>query len=153
MNKPTRLIAKCALLMAFIFTSVQAVAEIYKWTDESGRVHYSDKKPAQENFNEMRVSTGTGTPGTQTSAANPGDNAQNSNKEQELQAKAEALSSNGDSEELDRKCAALRDNLAKLQNDPRIRINDGGEMRFLTPEEIEEKKAQFEQMLQANCQG
>ena len=33
------------LALIMIFLPVLASAEIYRWTDESGKVHYSDKKP------------------------------------------------------------------------------------------------------------
>lgn len=36
-----------ALILALIAPD-QLVAEIYKWTDDSGRVHYSDQKPESE---------------------------------------------------------------------------------------------------------
>lgn len=31
--------------LAILFLSASAVAGVYKWTDETGRVHYSDKPP------------------------------------------------------------------------------------------------------------
>ncbi len=34
-----------ALLLVLLFASIESSAELYKWTDESGKVHYSDKAP------------------------------------------------------------------------------------------------------------
>ena len=45
-----------ALIVALIaLYSTAAICEIYKWTDGSGRVHFSDKKPAQANAEQVRV--------------------------------------------------------------------------------------------------
>ena len=37
------------LLMLFVCTSSVGMAEIYKWTDVNGKVHFSDKPPTNEN--------------------------------------------------------------------------------------------------------
>jgi len=37
------------LLMLFFCTSSMSMAEIYKWTDANGKVHFSDKPPANKN--------------------------------------------------------------------------------------------------------
>lgn len=150
MTKTTRLFTAFSIIMALGLGSAQVLAEIYKWTDEAGNVHYSDKKPAQEKFDEMRVSTGKGSPGTQQSASAPAD--ETSEKEKELQEKAAALQGKESSEAKSKQCESIRSNLAKIENNPRVRINDGGEMRYLTPEEIEDKKAQYQKMLSDFCQ-
>jgi hypothetical protein len=35
-------------LMTLLFISSTSYAEIYKWVDENGKVHYSDKKPDED---------------------------------------------------------------------------------------------------------
>ncbi|HLF98718.1 MAG TPA: glutaredoxin domain-containing protein [Methylococcaceae bacterium] len=41
-----RLPMSCAALLALFACSLPAVAEIYRWTDPSGKVHYTERKPA-----------------------------------------------------------------------------------------------------------
>ena len=53
--------------------------------------------------------------------------------------------------ELDEKCAAIRDNLKKIEENSRIRIEDKGQVRFLSAEEIIEKKQTFQKMLDESC--
>lgn len=48
------------LLILFFFTSGVSMAEIYKWTDVNGKVHFSDKPPPNENaetIDEQRLSS------------------------------------------------------------------------------------------------
>lgn len=53
---------KCFLVNVFIFAvvsicaSVPVQAQVYKWVDAKGNVHYSDKKPKDQNANEISKS-------------------------------------------------------------------------------------------------
>lgn len=46
--------ARLALLLAFI-ASAPAVADVYKWTDAQGRVHYSDSTPPDAKAQQVRL--------------------------------------------------------------------------------------------------
>ena len=48
-------------------------------------------------------------------------------------------------------CETARTNLKLIQQNSRIRIEEEGELRYLTPEEIEEQKQQFEKIAEENC--
>lgn len=43
------------LVLICIFSSVAGAAEVYKWVDEKGVVHYSDKPPPEEQVIEMEL--------------------------------------------------------------------------------------------------
>ena len=47
------------LLVLPVLMATPASAEIYKWTDEQGQVHYSDQKPKDQEFNEVEIEGGT----------------------------------------------------------------------------------------------
>ncbi len=47
------------LLIPLLLFAAPASAEIYKWTDEQGQVHYSDQKPQDQDFNEVEIEGGT----------------------------------------------------------------------------------------------
>ncbi len=51
MHNPGIWLAICLLLLLVS----QAQAEVYRWTDDQGKVHYSDKKPAAEAENITRA--------------------------------------------------------------------------------------------------
>ncbi|MCP3690211.1 MAG: DUF4124 domain-containing protein, partial [Gammaproteobacteria bacterium] len=50
-----------ALLLVLLLISIESSAELYKWIDESGKVHYSDKAPDTV---EKQVITSVGNPAT-----------------------------------------------------------------------------------------
>jgi len=45
------------LLLSVLLISGHASADVYKWVDEDGITHYSDKKPENEEFTEVLVSS------------------------------------------------------------------------------------------------
>lgn len=152
----TQLFFRVCLASALLLSSAIVSAQFYKWVDEDGRVHYSDQKPAQANeVSEVKVHIGKGTPNKNQAGANSA--AQNEqaadtpSKEDELNSKAEKLSQNKPSGDKGKLCTSAQENLEKISINPRLRINDGGEMRFLTPEEIEDRKATYTNYLKENC--
>lgn len=50
---------KPALLILFMFFSTNAMAEIFKWVDEQGNVHYSDT-PVKADAQQMQIKTESG---------------------------------------------------------------------------------------------
>ena len=46
-------ILTCCFSLAFTASYVQA--EVFKWTDENGQVHYSDKKPENQRVIEIKI--------------------------------------------------------------------------------------------------
>jgi len=50
-----------AITTILLLASLHAQAEIYKWTDANGRVHYSDRKPATTAAETFKVNTFTQT--------------------------------------------------------------------------------------------
>ncbi len=48
-------------------------------------------------------------------------------------------------------CQTARTNLSLIRTGSRIKIEENGEQRFLTPEEIAQKRAQFEEIAELNC--
>ena len=43
------------LLTTLLLVAGPSFAEIYRWVDEEGQVHFSDQKPISENFNEVQI--------------------------------------------------------------------------------------------------
>lgn len=152
----TQLFFRACLASALVFSSAIASAEFYKWVDENGQVHYSDKKPAQaSDVSEVKVHIGKGTPNqNQVSPSNASEGektADTPSKEKQLNSKAEQLAQKKPKGDTSKLCAAAKENLDKISLNPRLRINDGGEMRFLTPEEVEDRKATYSNYLNENC--
>ena len=43
------------LLVVLLMVAGPSYAEIYRWVDAEGQVHFSDEKPDNENFNEVQI--------------------------------------------------------------------------------------------------
>lgn len=48
-----------ALLVLLLIFAEPSSADVYKWTDENGLIHYSDKKPENQEFTEVGAGIGT----------------------------------------------------------------------------------------------
>jgi len=51
-----------------------------------------------------------------------------------------------------RYCETLRTNLAQLENNPRVRVEENGEVRRITEEERQSRIAEAKQKIGENCQ-
>jgi glutaredoxin len=47
------------IFLVFLFISTESAAEIYKWTDDKGKVHFSDKEPRHQKSSEVRLKINT----------------------------------------------------------------------------------------------
>lgn len=135
---------------ALILSSNLAISgQVYKWTDENGQIHYSDKQPNNVDSKKLKVSGGKQTSSRE--SAQDKNAALEERKQKQLEKQAEALQASNRQQEIDRKCQAIRDNLKKIEENTRIRIQKDGETRYLTTEEIEERKQRYAEQLANNC--
>lgn len=136
-------------LVFFSLTGALCASEIYKWTDNDGASHYSDKKPANVSSKNIKVNTGKSS-GTRTSVQEQAQTLHET-KSQQLAIQAQKLQDDTDKRDHDARCQTLRDNLVKFKENSRIKINDNGALRFLSPEEISVKTKQYQQTLKDEC--
>jgi len=129
--------------------SLLSADEVYKWTDDKGMIHYSDIKPNDINVKSVKVS-GKKSSNSRGSAIDKAD-AIDQKKQTQLEAKAQALQENTQARENDSQCQAIRDNIKKMQENSRVKVNDNGQLRYLTPDEIEDKKNGYVKMLEEHC--
>ncbi len=140
---------KLAIALCLTGLSFSAFAEIYKWTDEQGNTHYSDIKPKNTSSQSLKIKTNTNT----ASATDPiqASKELSERNEADLEAKAKKLQEETQKRELEAQCEAIRDNIKTIEENSRIRITENNETRYLSPEEIAEKKAKFEADLAQFC--
>ncbi len=119
---------------------------IHKWTDEDGNVHYGDSPPVSAKTEGVRVLSAPSNPGralprlgTSTSSGG-GSNAPASNNQiPEDQAKIA--------------CDKAQEDLQIISNSNRIKLKSAdGSTRYMTSEEIEERKIQSEADVERFCQ-
>jgi len=119
------------ILTLFIINQVNA-KKFYKWVDESGNIHYSEKKPVNKQTSEVKVYANTPT-GAQTSYQSKKDQDESANKDsnQELtQEQKDIQQYNTDEKERIQKkqdeinCKIAKKNFATLQATIRVRQKD-----------------------------
>ena len=135
-----------AILLCLAFSSH---AEIYKWTDKDGNTHYSDIKPNQANSETLKIKTNTNS--KETKSPLQANQELTERNQTALEKKAQQLKDETQKRELDAQCEAIRSNLKTMEENSRIKITENNETRFLSQEEIDTKKAKFQQDLQEFC--
>ncbi|WP_373387341.1 DUF4124 domain-containing protein [Pseudomonas alcaligenes] len=141
-----RMILACSVLLAL--STGATAGQIYKWVDAQGNVHFGSQPPE----------------GQQAAEVNPNITQPKLNSEKKPQAAAPAEDSEQESidakvkedvakQEAERKkyCESVRTNLSQLQNNPRVRIEEKGEVRRLTEEERQARIAETEKAIAENC--
>lgn len=134
-------------LLALPYSALQA-GTVYKWVDAQGTVHYSDKKP-----NDQAQKLTVKSSGQTVTAPDPHAQLDELNRQQEIEQVAKAQAAEIAEEQKLRKtnCEAARKGLETLNNHARVKIEENGNQRYLTPEEIVDRRQQFEQIVADNC--
>ncbi len=146
------------MLMRYLFflstvilsTSIQA-GSIHKWVDEDGNVHYGDAPPVTAKTESVRVQSAPTNPGRSLPRLNnQGGEAAGSGA-----AGTESTAATGGGVPTDQAkiaCDQARDDLKVINRSSRIKLRtaDGGE-RYLTTEEIAQRKQQAEADIQQFC--
>ena len=138
-------------LTLMLSTSLSA-GSIHKWTDENGNVHYGDAPPITAKTEGVRVLSAPSNPGKALPRlSNPasGDDSSTSGSD------PSASSSDGSVPEDQAKiaCEQAREDLEIIGRSSRIKLKtaDGGS-RYLTTEEIDERRIQAEGDVENFCQ-
>jgi len=142
-----RMILACSVLLAL--STGATAGQIYKWVDAQGNVHFGSQPPE----------------GQQAAEVNPNITQPKLSSEKKPQAAAPAEDSEQESidakvkedvakQEAERKqyCENARTNLAQLENNPRVRIEDGGEVRRIDENERQERISELKKSIAENCQ-
>lgn len=155
---------KFLVALAVLSASTLASAEIYKWKDANGHVHFSDQPPADAKTNATTLKGGA--PVASPAAAPDSDASKPAGpktwqeKEQEArQRKAEqAAADKKKKDEEDRAadkeryCTSLRNNRAMLQKGGRVGSpNAKGEMELYSDEQMAKKIAELNDKIAKEC--
>ncbi len=130
-------------LMGLLVSShaLTAPEKVYKWTDEKGQVHYSERPPFGMQAEAIKPEIGHSEP------VNYGAATDNKVKEEKTaDAGKKALK---DPE----RCAAARKNLDTLKTYARIKVKDeNGEYRFLTQDEKQQNTNEAAKAIEESCE-
>ena len=143
-----RLILTGSLIV--LFSSPVTAGQIYQWTDSSGQSHFGSQPP--QGVQSTVVSTSSGKPSAPAAAAPASakqpDAAQDPQKDINAKVKQDVAKQQA---ELKKYCEALRTNLAQLENNPRISVEENGETRRLSEKERQTQMADAQKSIKENC--
>lgn len=133
-------------LLLALSSSVMA-GQIYKWVDAQGVTHFGAQPPQGQSAEAIN----TATPAPRPSAPEPVTPTSSSETEQhEIDRKVKQQVAEQEAER-QRYCVTLRTNLAQLQNNPRVRVEEEGEVRRLNEEERQARIAETQQKIADSC--
>ncbi len=128
-------------------------AGVYKWVDENGVIHYSDKKPDHQSSEQLNVRTSPAPKAQDRPSAQDQNKALSDKNEVERLRKQQAEETAQADARQSERCDAARKNLETLRTTARIREEGAdGELRYLTPEDILDRKKQSQSILENECQ-
>ncbi|GLS25384.1 DUF4124 domain-containing protein [Marinibactrum halimedae] len=135
---------RCYLAAGLILishTSASAATTMYRWIDDKGVVHFSERPPANVEAEKIRSITPVGN-----SPVQPPRDEQND--EENTSTSNQAAPPPVDRE----RCTKARENLETLNSFARIRVKgDDGELRYMTSKEISDKKRELQEILSSEC--
>lgn len=146
-------------LLLLLLSSVQSVtADVYRWEDENGRVHFGDRPPASETAEATTVETQNSPASSPASAPSASDREVTRQRlldqyQKERDARKEAAQRKREEEERRAfQCARARDQLRSYQTHPVLyELLPNGERRFLSDAERERTLAEAEQAVAHWC--
>lgn len=148
-------------LSLILFTSLVtassglAAAEIYKWTDADGNVHYGDRPSGVATQETITIASRR----TDTERVNAGvearlerDAQRADAREAAAEAEEEAAQAQAEAEERAGKCQEYRAKLEKFLRSRRLyRVDDSGERNYLDEVQMEEARAKAQQKVEEYC--
>jgi hypothetical protein len=147
---------KNSLFLILLLSATPTIAASYRWVDENNHVHYSDKPPTGHKTAKVlttppsRSEAASDTVAGKTLAERAADLKKS---QQDKQKAANQANEKQEMENVDKaNCATTRQNLAVLQNSPRIAEYDSsGERSFLSDEQRQERLAKTQQDIEKYC--
>lgn len=132
------LLALCGNVMA---------AQVYKWVDAQGVTHFGAQPPQGQQVETVNTVTAPAKPAaTPQSVEQDEAEADQSSIDRKVKQQVAAQEA-----ERKRYCETMRTNLAQLQNNPRVRVEDNGETRRLTEEERQSRINETRDKIAENC--
>lgn len=132
------LLALCGNVMA---------AQVYKWVDAQGVTHFGAQPPQGQQVETVNTVTAPAKPAaTPQSVEQDEAEADQSSIDRKVKQQVAAQEA-----ERKRYCETMRTNLAQLQNNPRVRVEDKGETRRLTEEERQSRINETRDKIAENC--
>lgn len=133
------------IAVALLLLAPLATAQVYKWTDASGTVHYSQDAPPQGTKYKRVTTTGT--------VEAPAASASTSSTANASQPAGTATPAAGTSENSSKYCVSLRTNLAALQGSGPVAMQQDGKATALDDDQRKQQAAATQSLYNQYCQS
>ncbi len=122
---------------------------IHKWVDEEGNVHYGDSPPVSAKTEGVRVQGAPSNPGKALPRLGSPDTSSADGSSTDAAASGDQVPE----DQAKLACDAAREDLRVIGSSSRIKLKSAdGSTRYMTSEEIEERKTQAEADIERFCQ-
>ena len=122
-------------------------AQVYKWVDAQGVTHFGAQPPQGQQVETVNTVVA---PGKSVTAPAPASQEKSEPDQQSIDRKVEQQVAEQEAERK-RYCETMRTNLAQLQNNPRVRVEENGETRRITEEERQARITETRDKIAENC--
>lgn len=141
-----------ALLVLSLLIASSSHAELYKWTDDKGQVHYSDKQPDDEKVQTLNPQTSlpSGAEKEKSAFEQQVEDMNQRLAEQEKQ-QQEAAKKAEEEQKRKERCAALRNNMQVLVTQNRVSKMVDGQRVIIPYEERVEKMEKIRKEIDTTC--
>ncbi|MDX1598590.1 MAG: DUF4124 domain-containing protein [Marinobacter sp.] len=126
-------------------------ASVYKWTDENGVTHFGDRQPTGQQAEQVNVRSGTSSGGQKGQSPQEQLEELEARQADEAEKREESAVEEARRKQREANCETARSNLRILDRNSRIRVEEDGEQRYLSPEEIDEQRQKFQEIADENC--
>lgn len=144
---------KILRLLVLFFLCAPALAGVYKWKDNSGAVHFSDKPPATEAEKLDIVTTATEPEQLTARVDSPADDETDATEQQDdaIQAERDRVEQQRQ-QQIAENCSRARNALDSLLSATRVyEPLPGGGRRYLEQDEVDQRKADAERDVDEWC--
>lgn len=134
-----------SLLLAL--SSSAMAGQVYKWVDAQGVTHFGAQPPQGHSAQTLNTATPPPKP-VETAPAGAALTGESEQRAIDQKVKKQVAEQQA---ERQRYCTTLRTNLAQLQNNPRVRVEEEGEMRRLNEEERQARISETQKKIGDTC--
>jgi hypothetical protein len=134
------------IAMALLFVAPLATAQVYKWTDAGGTVHYAQQPPAEGTKYQLVKTTGTAEPRVAPAPSSPAG--------ESTEPMPEPTAPLSDTPQNRSKlCESLKANLAALQGSGPVVMQQNGKATALDAEQRKQQTSTAQTQYQQYCQS
>ncbi|KJH79977.1 DUF4124 domain-containing protein [Pseudomonas sp. KSR10] len=136
-------------LLLALSSSVMA-GQVYKWVDAQGVTHFGAQPPQGQSAETLNTATPPPRPAAAEAAAPVESEPAGESEQRKIDRQVKQQVAEQEAER-QRYCTTLRTNLAQLQNNPRVRVEEKGEVRRLNEEERQARISETRQKITETC--